>query len=297
MSLIDEESKFPKATDMTLLDKLHTQHGKHVYYEKPKLSKSTFIIKHYAGDVSYEVGGFLDKNRDSLQPELIEILQDSTNEFIRDLFPEPKEDPKATRKAKPSMGAQFKSQLSLLMDTLNTTQPYFVRCLKPNSVKKSGIFDHELVTAQLRYSGMMETIRIRKLGYPIRYTFSEFIDRYKVIVGKVSNDINALVQQITTKVGISADYWQMGVSKVFFKESVIAKLETARGVGLLAYVIRIQKTWRMYWIKKYYKQFKTASLSLQSAIRAKVAKLKYRKLYKAVVTVQSCKLIFLLLLR
>jgi myosin-7 len=106
--LIDEESRFPKATDLTLLDKLHTQHAKHPHYEKPKLSKDTFIVKHYAGDVGYTVVGFLDKNRDTLQPEVIELLQDSTSAFVRDLFPDVKDDGNATRKPKPSTTAQFK---------------------------------------------------------------------------------------------------------------------------------------------------------------------------------------------
>lgn len=134
-------------------------------------------MKHYAGDVGYTVVGFLDKNRDTLQPEVIELLQESGNSFIRDLFPDPKEDGKSTRKPKPSTTAQFKGQLGTLMDTLQATSPYFIRCFKPNSLKQAGLFDNELVLAQLRYSGMMETIRIRKLGFPVRNTLIDFVAR------------------------------------------------------------------------------------------------------------------------
>jgi myosin heavy subunit len=111
LALLDEESKFPKATDETLLEKLHTTHEKHPNYEKPRRSKTTFIIKHYAGEVSYEIIGYLEKNRDTLQPELKEALSNSTNQFVSALFfesPEIQDDKKGTLKAKLTTGAQFK---------------------------------------------------------------------------------------------------------------------------------------------------------------------------------------------
>ncbi len=86
LSLLDEECRFPKATDLTFLEKLHANHEKHPNYEKPRLTKTNFIVKHYAGDVSYECKGFLDKNKDTLQDDLLDVLTGSNDKFIRDMF-------------------------------------------------------------------------------------------------------------------------------------------------------------------------------------------------------------------
>lgn len=86
LSLLDEECKFPQATDLTFLAKLHQNHEKHAYYEKPRLTKTNFIVKHYAGDVSYECKGFLDKNKDTLQDDLLNVLESSGDKFISDMF-------------------------------------------------------------------------------------------------------------------------------------------------------------------------------------------------------------------
>ena len=88
MALLDEESRFPKGTDETLLDKQHKQHEKQEYYEKPKTKGKNFVVKHYAGNVSYESAGFLEKNRDTLGTDMLIAVQTSTDEMIRSLFPD-----------------------------------------------------------------------------------------------------------------------------------------------------------------------------------------------------------------
>lgn len=81
----------------------------------------------------------------------------------------------------PTVGTNFKNSLVSLMATLNATHPHYIRCIKPNSLKIPSTFDADMVLAQLRYAGMLETIRIRRLGYPIRYPFNDFFRRYNVI--------------------------------------------------------------------------------------------------------------------
>uniref|UniRef100_A0AAZ3QHG5 Myosin VIIAa n=1 Tax=Oncorhynchus tshawytscha TaxID=74940 RepID=A0AAZ3QHG5_ONCTS len=178
ISLIDEESKFPRGTDTTMLNKLNSQHKLNTNYIPPKNTYETqFGIQHFAGVVYYETRGFLEKNRDTLHGDIIQLVHSSRNKFIKQIFQGAE-----TRKRSPTLSSQFKRSLELLMRTLSVCQPFFVRCIKPNEYKKPMLFDRELCVRQLRYSGMMETIRIRRAGYPIRYTFVEFVDRYRVLM-------------------------------------------------------------------------------------------------------------------
>ena len=194
MWLIDEESNFPKATDKSLLEKLSSNHIKHPYYVKPKLSDRSFAVKHYAGTVIYTIHNFLDKNRDSLRQELMDTLAASKKPFLVSLFKaetidETKESTmsrgaggRRTGSKIPTVVSQFHQSLSELIATLEQCNPYFVRCIKPNSTKASKVFENDLVLAQLRYSGMLETIRIRRAGYPVRFAYKEFFGRYRILM-------------------------------------------------------------------------------------------------------------------
>uniref|UniRef100_A0A803VI05 Myosin VIIA n=1 Tax=Ficedula albicollis TaxID=59894 RepID=A0A803VI05_FICAL len=223
ISLIDEESKFPKGTDATMLHKLNSQHKLNTNYIPPKNNYETqFGINHFAGIVYYETKGFLEKNRDTLHGDIIQLVHSSKNKFIKQIFQadvamlgHPDHctavlQGAETRKRSPTLSSQFKRSLELLMRTLSVCQPFFVRCIKPNEYKKPMLFDRELCVRQLRYSGMMETIRIRRAGYPIRYTFVEFVDRYRVLMPGVK-------PRIAEAVLGKDDDWQIGKTKIFLK--------------------------------------------------------------------------------
>uniref|UniRef100_A0A8B9CES6 Myosin VIIA n=1 Tax=Anser brachyrhynchus TaxID=132585 RepID=A0A8B9CES6_9AVES len=219
ISLIDEESKFPKGTDGTMLHKLNSQHKLNTNYIPPKNNYETqFGINHFAGIVYYETKGFLEKNRDTLHGDIIQLVHSSKNKFIKQIFQadvglgdfQECQINISTRKRSPTLSSQFKRSLELLMRTLSVCQPFFVRCIKPNEYKKPMLFDRELCVRQLRYSGMMETIRIRRAGYPIRYTFVEFVDRYRVLMPGVK-------PRIAEAVLGKDDDWQIGKTKIFLK--------------------------------------------------------------------------------
>uniref|UniRef100_A0A8B9I8R4 Myosin VIIA n=1 Tax=Anser brachyrhynchus TaxID=132585 RepID=A0A8B9I8R4_9AVES len=225
ISLIDEESKFPKGTDGTMLHKLNSQHKLNTNYIPPKNNYETqFGINHFAGIVYYETKGFLEKNRDTLHGDIIQLVHSSKNKFIKQIFQgaedgsDMKNKDSGTRKRSPTLSSQFKRSLELLMRTLSVCQPFFVRCIKPNEYKKPMLFDRELCVRQLRYSGMMETIRIRRAGYPIRYTFVEFVDRYRVLMpGVKPGDLRGTCQRIAEAVLGKDDDWQIGKTKIFLK--------------------------------------------------------------------------------
>uniref|UniRef100_A0A4W5M887 Myosin VIIAa n=1 Tax=Hucho hucho TaxID=62062 RepID=A0A4W5M887_9TELE len=268
ISLIDEESKFPKGTDTTMLNKLNSQHKLNTNYIPPKNTYETqFGIQHFAGVVYYETRGFLEKNRDTLHGDIIQLVHSSRNKFIKQIFqmsingrlPLTKMGKvlvcisgcplSCTRKRSPTLSSQFKRSLELLMRTLSVCQPFFVRCIKPNEYKKPMLFDRELCVRQLRYSGMMETIRIRRAGYPIRYSFVEFVDRYRVLMPGVKpaykQDHHDMLLEIERDKAIT--------DKVILIQKVVRGYkDRSNFLKMRKSAMMIQKTWRGYHCRKNY---------------------------------------------
>ncbi|XP_049339672.1 myosin VIIAa isoform X2 [Astyanax mexicanus] len=273
ISLIDEESKFPKGTDTTMLNKLNSQHKLNTNYIPPKNNYETqFGIQHFAGIVYYETRGFLEKNRDTLHGDIIQLVHSSKNKFIKQIFQADVAMGAETRKRSPTLSSQFKRSLELLMRTLSVCQPFFVRCIKPNEYKKPMLFDRELCVRQLRYSGMMETIRIRRAGYPIRYTFVEFVDRYRVLMPGVKpaykqEDLRGTCQRIAEAVLGRDDDWQMGKTKIFLKDHHDMLLEIERDKAITDKVILIQKVVRGFKDRSNFLKMKRAALIIQKTWR------------------------------
>ncbi|XP_064024635.1 unconventional myosin-VIIa isoform X2 [Pogoniulus pusillus] len=288
ISLIDEESKFPKGTDATMLHKLNSQHKLNTNYIPPKNNYETqFGINHFAGIVYYETKGFLEKNRDTLHGDIIQLVHSSRNKFIKQIFqadvamflcgyasstfgqsPTPTPKGAETRKRSPTLSSQFKRSLELLMRTLSVCQPFFVRCIKPNEYKKPMLFDRELCVRQLRYSGMMETIRIRRAGYPIRYTFVEFVDRYRVLLPGVKpaykqGDLRGTCQRIAEAVLGKDDDWQIGKTKIFLKDHHDMLLEIERDKAITDKVILIQKVVRGFKDRSNFLKVRNSVLMIQ----------------------------------
>ncbi|KAH0625252.1 hypothetical protein JD844_033621 [Phrynosoma platyrhinos] len=319
ISLIDEESKFPKAadlalemdefttpltwkasvgTDATMLNKLNSQHKLNTNYIPPRNNYDTqFGINHFAGVVYYETKGFLEKNRDTLHGDIIQLVHSSRNKFIKQIFqadvamflcgyasstfgqsPAPILKGAETRKRSPTLSSQFKRSLELLMRTLSVCQPFFVRCIKPNEYKKPMLFDRELCVRQLRYSGMMETIRIRRAGYPIRYTFVEFVDRYRVLMPGVKpaykqGDLRGTCQRIAEAVLGKDDDWQIGKTKIFLKMRV----------GFL----RLQALYRSRKLHKQYHMARRRIIEFQAMCRGYLVRQAFRHRLWAVFTIQA----------
>uniref|UniRef100_A0A4W4EGM6 Uncharacterized protein n=1 Tax=Electrophorus electricus TaxID=8005 RepID=A0A4W4EGM6_ELEEL len=301
LSLIDEESRFPKGTDTTLLNKMDKVHGKTKIYIPPKNNHDTqFGIQHFAGSVFYDSKGFLEKNRDALSSDLIQLVETSTNKLLKLIFQSdisadetkssvnpkmvitPKNSLRVridTKKQVPTLCGQFRQSLDSLMKTLAACQPYFIRCIKPNDFKKPMLFDRELCMRQLRYSGMLETIRIRKAGYPIRHTFQEFLDRYRVLLDSTicdpkNENAKACSENICQNVLSAGDDWKIGKTKVFLKDFHDTMLELKRDKALNEKALLIQKVLRGY--KKQFLKQRSAALVVQKYWRGHAG----RKLYR-----------------
>jgi len=275
-SMIDEEINVPKGSDDGYLNKVKTKHGKNENFIVPKPGKGIkddakcFGIKHYAGDVYYNVTNFLEKNKDTLHNDLISAVQSSNSPFFQELFQNNGGAAGGRRgatgkSAKVTLGAQFKTQLSSLMDTLNSTFPHFVRCMKPNPEKRGSIFESNMMLAQLRYAGLLEVCRIRKLGYPIRREFDLFFKRYKIIVPEAITSIDHLLQRLQELGKLQPDMFAKGFTKVFLKNEQAQALEVAREQALVTVTVTIQSAARGHLARRRYKAWKKTMDKLREA--------------------------------
>ncbi|GFS92667.1 myosin-VIIa [Trichonephila clavipes] len=256
---------------------------------------------------------FLEKNRDTFSADLIQLIQVSNNKFLQNLFVHEIGMGTDTRKKTPTLSAQFKKSLDSLMRTLSQCHPFFIRCIKPNELKKPMMFDRELCCKQLRYSGMMETIRIRRAGYPIRHTFKEFVERYRFLIPGVGpahkTDCKAACIKICAIVLGKTDY-QLGRTKVFLKDAHDLFLEQERDRVLTRKILILQKAirgwyyrrrflrmrqsaiivqrfWRGYIQKQHYNYMKTGFQRLQALIRSRILSHRFKHLRGHIVTLQA----------
>uniref|UniRef100_A0A803Y673 Myosin VIIB n=1 Tax=Meleagris gallopavo TaxID=9103 RepID=A0A803Y673_MELGA len=300
ISLIDEESKFPKGTDATMLIKINSLHGKSRVYIPPKSDHDTkFGINHFAGAVFYESKDFLEKNRDTLSANVMQVVHSSKNKFLKEIF-QVETTPTSlgrgtirhlgkggsqvlkrgldTTKRLSTLGGQFKQSLEKLMKILGQCQPYFIRCIKPNDYKKPLLFDRELCIKQLRYSGMMETIRIRKAGYPVRYTFEEFFERYRVLLPRSA--LEPVCLHVLALMLGKDESWQAGKTKIFLKVSRKNSLLSLLGrtghftikkqfLKQRKSAISIQAAWRGYCCRKDFRMIMLGFGRLQALYRSR----------------------------
>ncbi|KAF7689784.1 hypothetical protein HF521_013137 [Silurus meridionalis] len=282
LRILDDQSCFPQATDHTFLQKCHYHHGENPHYSRPKMPLPEFTVKHYAGRVTYQVQKFLDKNYDQVRQEVLELFMQSHNRMVSNLFLKysemlnqqkkgPLRDSTVTRRYQPStVAAKFQHSLQELLDKMERCNPLFVRCIKPNANKEPGIFEPELVATQLRYSGIMDAILIRKEGYPVRMTFHKFLNRYKVLLGLKTTpppDGDNCIIMLTKLCPVKKGDCQVGVSKLFLKEEVYQLLESKRDRVRHLAALTLQRYVRMYLARKSFVKFRARMTKLQARCR------------------------------
>ncbi|KAK4418367.1 Myosin-11 [Sesamum alatum] len=275
IALLDEACMFPKSTHETFAQKLYQTFKSHKRFIKPKLSRTDFTIAHYAGEVLYQSDQFLDKNKDYVVPEHQDLLSASKCSFVSGLFPPvPEETTKSSNKSSKfsSIGSRFKVQLQQLMDTLNSTEPHYIRCVKPNNLLKPAIFENVNIMQQLRCGGVLEAIRISCAGYPTRKTFYEFLHRFGLLAPEVlegNNDEKAACQKILEKMGLAGA--QSGKTKVFLRAGQMAELDARRALKLSNAAKTIQRKVRTHIARKHFLALQKAAIYMQSACRGRLA--------------------------
>ncbi|KAI8683759.1 Myosin-1 [Fusarium keratoplasticum] len=238
----------PAACDRTFMQSINGMSHAHL---TPR--QGNFIIKHYAGDVTYTVDGITDKNKDQLLKGLLNLFQHSGNQFVHTLFPRPVD--QDNRKQPPSAGDRIRTSANALVDTLMKCQPSYIRTIKPNENKSPTEYNGPNVLHQIKYLGLQENVRIRRAGFAYRQAFDKFVDRFFLLspatsyAGEYTWDgtTEAAVKQILKDTSIPKEEWQMGVTKAFIKapETLFA-LEHMRDRYWHNMATRIQRMWRAY---------------------------------------------------
>uniref|UniRef100_A0A0K0EM58 Myosin motor domain-containing protein n=1 Tax=Strongyloides stercoralis TaxID=6248 RepID=A0A0K0EM58_STRER len=260
LTLLQEECIVPNGNDISLLEKLTTKLDGEIFQKARQSFKnnnnSHFTIKHYAGNVSYNIEGWVEKNRDTVDSNVIEIIKTSNHSLLKLFFSNLKNN--KNTKTTTTVTLLYRESLLNLIEILHTTNANFIRCIVPNYEKKAFVMNEQLVLNQLRCNGVLEGIRICQKGYPNRMPFNEFIDRYKCLIAYNSKEIqNSIRRQIASKnreaatilcdyIPIDGEGYQIGKTKIFLKNGVISQLENLRKNYLFECLSKLQAICRWY---------------------------------------------------
>merc|ERR1712213_127144 len=248
---------FPKATDKSFEDKIKAQHmGESAPMAKAKSStdpNAHFAIIHYAGTVSYNVTGWLEKNKDPVNDTVVDVLKRGSCELMKLLWfdhPGQSAPPETEKKKKKKGGGKTVSsvylvQLADLMNTLNITEPHFIRCIVPNTHKKPLETETPLIMHQLKCNGVLEGIRVCMLGFPNRIRYCDYKMRYMILGAEHlanASDDKAGVFALMNAINFEAEKFRCGHTMVFFRAGALAALEEARDEIVLKLVRFLQGT-------------------------------------------------------
>ncbi|KAF1315141.1 Myosin-like protein, partial [Globisporangium splendens] len=316
ISFLNEESLLATGTDAAFASKLGAVMENNPLLETPRLNQCAFSIYHYAGKVTYDATGFLDKHRDAILPDIKQCMSTSKLTILAKTFADDVSGAAAATtparaavgrkrtQAQPkrtTVGTQFKESLSELMDKISLTEVHYVRCLKPNPLKSANCFSHGDIVNQLRCAGVIEAIRVSRSAYPSRIPHYECVKKFRVLLNAPSTapaqqDLNVSdsamkmqCEQLMEKLlpgGNVTDY-QVGLTRVYFREGVLEGLETKRAWALRKFAIVLQKTVRCYLVRRRYLKQKKQAVVIQKYWRRYVHRKRFLTLKNGIITFQA----------
>ncbi|XP_059159355.1 unconventional myosin-Id-like [Physella acuta] len=286
-----------KITDEMFLEAMAKKLAKHDRFTCRQLEPADkslehhrdFRIKHYAGDVTYSVVGFIDKNKDTLFMDFKRLLFNSSNRVIKFMWPEGAQSITETTKRPITAGTSFKNSMIALVENLASKIPFYVRCIKPNEVKSPLLFDETRTRHQVMYLGLLENVRVRRAGFAYRMQYDRFMKRYKMICKKTwpnfHGQVTDGVKTIIDTLGFSSDV-KYGKSKIFIRSpQTLFSLEQARDAKIPSIVLCLQRHARgglarkrvrrikaVYLIMSHYRKYKLRCYALACLERFKNAK-------------------------
>ncbi|XP_074823892.1 unconventional myosin-Ib isoform X4 [Natator depressus] len=303
LAMLDEECLRPgTVTDDTFLEKLNQICATHQHFESrmskcsrflndTSLPHSCFRIQHYAGKVMYQVEGFVDKNNDLLYRDLSQAMWKANHSLIKALFPEGNP-AKINLKRPPTAGSQFKASVATLMKNLQTKNPNYIRCIKPNDKKAAHIFNEALVCHQVRYLGLLENVRVRRAGYAFRQPYELCLERYKMLCKQTwphwRGPARAGVEVLFNELEIPEEEYSFGRSKIFIRNPrTLFKLEDLRKQRLEDLATLIQKIYRGWKCRTRFLLMKRSQIVIASWYRRYAQQKKYQRIKSSAIVVQS----------
>ncbi|XP_026105337.1 unconventional myosin-Ic-like isoform X2 [Carassius auratus] len=276
IAVLDEEcSRRGDASDISFLEKLEDTLGGHGHFVTHKMvngkirraiGREEFRLVHYAGEVNYNVTGFLEKNNDLLYRHLKEVLCQAGNQIVSQCF---HADELMDQRRPETAATQFKLSLAKLMEILISKEPSYVRCIKPNDAKQPGGFDEVLVRHQVKYLGLMENLRVRRAGFAYRRNFEVFLERYKSLCpdtwpnwrGTLPEGVATLVKHLNYK----PEEYKLGRSKIFIRfPRTLFVTEDALEAKKQTIAVTLQTSWRGYRERARYHRIRPAVIVIQS---------------------------------
>lgn len=324
-SICDDQARFQWSTNITLVNRLYETFAQHPRFQAGKVEKARnqFTVKHYAGVVCYDSEHFLEKNNDAVSGDMLRLLKSSQSKLMPQLVEFLKEESSTEEAVAPTkmsrrgsnfggggnassaahtVGSEFRRQLKDLMTNVSLTTPHYIRCIKPNSSNKANVFESHLVLSQLRCCGVIEAVRVSRAGFPNRFKFVDFVERYacistsiKAIRKKYSDDkgqAKYLCQELSKVVVQNLAFrpsssvagsdsmvtagLQVGLTMVFLRRNCFDILEQSRFVLNRQSAIKLQTSYRRHYASKLFRKMKKSALKLQCRCRIMIARLRLR---------------------
>ncbi|KAM8840682.1 unconventional myosin-Ig isoform 1-T1 [Spinachia spinachia] len=270
ISILDEAClTVGKVTDTVCLESMDSKLAQHPHYTSRKLSptdksldfKKHFRIRHYAGDVTYSVEGFLEKNKDLLFQDFKRLMYNSANPVLKEMWPDGQLSITEVTKRPLTAATLFKNSIVALVDKLGCKEPYYVRCIKPNEMKSPVLFDDARCQHQVAYLGLMENVMVRRAGFAYRQHYARVLQRYKMTCeytwpNHLMDSDREAVEAIVTQHGFQDDV-AYGLTKLFVRTPrSLFTLEQERAALIPILVLFLQKVWRGALARKKCRQMK-----------------------------------------
>lgn len=309
-AMLDDECRLPKGSDEKFASRMSKAYEANPRYSATTVQKrdSKFCINHYAGVVVYSAYTFVEKNKDEFPKDAAVLMNKSSDNLMHSLFSDLIESSNSLQKDSrkneetkiTSVCSQFKDQLLALMDKIYTTKPHYIRCLKPNDYNSPDNFNRLRTTEQLRYSGVLEAVRVARSGFPVRLNHSDFFNRYRPLANPLSSHTSKLPRIIgsttidpraycatlletliyesinvdNSKSKIAKENLQLGISKVFLRKNAHDVLEGRRSRRIIHAVKFIQRIYRGYLMRFLFLKKIWALKTIQRCIRGTLSRAK-----------------------
>ena len=293
-ALLEEQCQIARGSDEIFIDRF-TESLKKMDQSAASLASrvkrqpTLFEIKHFAGSVKYDAIGLIEKNKDPLHADLQNLLTVSAKK--NPLMSQVLKFGTTNRKMNTTVIRTFQKQVNGLMNLLDKTQPNYVRCIKPNERKAPQQFEGPLILSQMRYSGLLDSIRIRQAGYAVRRTFQDIIDLFgNSRLGRDAKTKGGIegTKHILETVKVEEDSYVFGKTKVFFKTvDTYAHLLNQMAEIEHQAAVMVQAAWRKCYEKKKFLHAMACMKHLKNLLVAKVARRRFLKMKAAAVALQS----------